>query len=82
VFVEENKVLTRRWIWRQANHTLTLPHTTAVEFNLDGLPPLGETGIAAAAGDVRDLVGRFCGGTFRFEVLSRGNPQISLGGDS
>ena len=24
VFAEGNKVLTRRWIWRQANHTLTL----------------------------------------------------------
>jgi DNA/RNA-binding domain of Phe-tRNA-synthetase-like protein len=82
IFVEGRQVLTRRWIWRQANYTLTLPGTTAVEFNIDGLPPVGEAGVAAAAGDVRDLVARFCGGTFRFEVLSRGNPQISLGGDS
>ena len=27
VFVEGNTVLTRRWSWRQANHTLTLPTT-------------------------------------------------------
>jgi DNA/RNA-binding domain of Phe-tRNA-synthetase-like protein len=40
VFVEGDTVLTRRWTWRQANHTLTLPETKAIEFNLDGLPPV------------------------------------------
>lgn len=40
VFVEGDTVLTRRWTWRQANHTLTLPTSTAVEINVDGLPPV------------------------------------------
>ena len=39
IFAEGNTVLTRRWTWRQANHTLTLPETSAIEFNIDGLPP-------------------------------------------
>lgn len=82
IFAEGKQVLTRRWIWRQANHTLTLPQTTAVEFNLDGLPPVGEADVAAAARDVMDLVERFCGGNIRFEILSRGNPRILLGGES
>jgi DNA/RNA-binding domain of Phe-tRNA-synthetase-like protein len=82
VFAEGPRVLTRRWIWRQANHTLTLPETTAVEFNIDGLPPVGEAGVAAAAADIRELVARFCGGTIRFETLDRGNPRISIGGES
>lgn len=78
VFVEGNTVLTRRWIWRQANHTLTLPQTTAVEFNLDALPPLAAADLEAAARDVIDLVERFCGGTIRFEILSRQNPYLKF----
>lgn len=40
IFAEGNTVLTRRWSWRQAIHTMTLPTTTAIEFNVDGLPPV------------------------------------------
>jgi DNA/RNA-binding domain of Phe-tRNA-synthetase-like protein len=79
VFVEGNTVLTRRWSWRQANHTLTLPQTTAVEINVDGLPPVSRPDVEAACEEVMELVRRFCGGTTRRETLSRQNPRISLG---
>jgi len=78
IFVEGNTVLTRRWIWRQANHTLTLPETTAIEFNIDGLPPVTAPDVEAAGKDVMDLVERFCGGRMRFEILSRQNPRLRL----
>ena len=82
IFAEGDQVLTRRWIWRQANHTLTLPETTAVEINIDGLPPAAGPEVEAAARDAMALVARFCGGTMRFEVLSRDHPRITLGGGS
>ena len=82
IFAEGDQVLTRRWIWRQANHTLTLPETTAVEINIDALPPVTAADVQAAARDVMALVARFCAGTMRFEVLSRDNPRITLGGGS
>ncbi len=78
VFVEGDTVLTRRWTWRQANHTLTLPDTTAVEFNVDGLPPVTPEEIMAACGELAGLVGRFCGGTSRIEILSEANRVVSL----
>ena len=78
IFTEGDRVLTRRWIWRQANHTLTLPETTAIEFNIDALPPVTDEGMQAAAGDLMDLVGRFCGGRIRFEILSLQRPSINL----
>jgi DNA/RNA-binding domain of Phe-tRNA-synthetase-like protein len=78
IFVEGNQVLTRRWIWRQANHTLTLPETTAVEFNIDGLPPVATADVEVAARDVMDLVERFAPGRMRFEILSRHHPNLSL----
>ena len=82
IFVEGNQVLTRRWIWRQANHTMTLPETAAIEFNLDALPPVSAAELEAAGEDVMALVERFCGGTSRFAILSRDHTQIGLGGGS
>ena len=78
IFTEGDTVLTRRWIWRQANHTLTLPETTAIEINIDGLPPVTAADVEVAARDVMDLVERFCGGRMRFAILSRQNPRLLL----
>jgi DNA/RNA-binding domain of Phe-tRNA-synthetase-like protein len=78
IFTEGATVLTRRWIWRQANHTLTLPETTAIEINIDGLPPVTDPELEAAAGDVMALVARFCGGRARFAVLDQRHPAMGL----
>ena len=78
VFVEGNTVLTRRWTWRQANHTLTLPDTTAIEFNVDGLPPVTRGEIEMACAELADLVRRFCGGKVRIDYLTAETPRISL----
>lgn len=78
VFVEGNTVLTRRWTWRQGNHTLTLPETTAIEFNVDGLPPVTRDEVEAACIEVEELIQRFCGGATRIDYLSAENSLISL----
>ncbi len=78
IFVEGRTVLTRRWTWRQGNHTLTLPETTAIEFNVDGLPPVTKEEVEAACVEVEELIRRFCGGSTRIEYLSAENPRISL----
>lgn len=78
VFVEGDTVLTRRWTWRQANHTLTLPSTRAIEFNVDGLPPATHDDIVAACAQIVELVDRFCGGRSRVHFLSEDSPRLSL----
>jgi len=78
IFAEGNTVLTRRWSWRQANHTLTLPTTTAIEFNIDGLPPVTKSEVEGICLELMELVQKFCGGLMRFEILSSQNPQIAL----
>lgn len=80
VFAEGDTVLTRRWTWRQANHTLTLPETRAIEFNLDGLPPVPSEEIEQACEEIIALVKQFCGGRLRYELLSRTNPLMKLKG--
>jgi DNA/RNA-binding domain of Phe-tRNA-synthetase-like protein len=78
IFAQGNIVLTRRWTWRQGNHTLTLPGTAAIEFNVDGLPPVLVSEVEQACTEVVDLVQKFCGGRIRVELLSEKNPRISL----
>jgi DNA/RNA-binding domain of Phe-tRNA-synthetase-like protein len=78
VFVEGDTVLTRRWTWRQANHTLTRLETTAIEFNVDGLPPVTPGEVERACEEIVELVKRFCGGASRWEILSETNPGLEL----
>jgi DNA/RNA-binding domain of Phe-tRNA-synthetase-like protein len=78
VFVEGDVVLTRRWTWRQAKHTLLLPTTTAVEFNVDGLPPVPLSEVEETCREVGELIERFCGGSCRYEVLTKEHPKLKL----
>lgn len=78
IFHEGKKALTRRWIWRQAKHTLTLPVSTAVEINLDGLPPVRYDDVKVAAVEMMELVKRFCGGELRFDYLTEEHPTVVI----
>jgi len=78
IFAEGDAVLTRRWTWRQARHTSTLPGTRAIEVNVDGLPPVPPEEIGQACREIAELITRFCGGTARHEVLTPHHPVISL----
>ncbi len=78
IFAEGKTVLTRRWTWRQGNHTLTLPETTAIEFNVDGLPPVTRAEVEVACAEVAELIQRFCGGSTRIDYLTRRDtPHLS-----
>ncbi len=79
IFAEGNTVLTRRWTWRQANHTLTLLETRAIEFNVDGIPPMPTSEVEKACRDVIELVTHFCGGQARYEILTQDHASIWLG---
>jgi DNA/RNA-binding domain of Phe-tRNA-synthetase-like protein len=78
VFAEGNTVLTRRWSWRQAKHTMTVPATSALEFNVDGLPPVTKSEVEEVCRELMDLVRQFCGGQLHYEILARQNPRIAL----
>ena len=78
IFAEGNIVLTRRWTWRQSNHTLMVPSTTALEFNVDALPPVQIAEVEEICGELEDLIGRFCGGSLSHDILNADNPTMSL----
>lgn len=77
VFAQGRTVLTRRWTWRQAAGTQTLPETRAVFFNLDALAPVSHDDVQAAAGDVSELVERYCGGRTVIAVLDAAAPEFT-----
>jgi len=78
IFVDGNVVATRRWVWRQGNHTVVTNETRAVEFNVDGLPPVTYDDVAQACEEVRELGSRYCGGSWESAILTRGRPHIPL----
>ncbi len=78
IFAEGQTGLTRRWTWRQGNHTLTVPETQSIEINIDRLPPIELEEIHSIANQVMALVEQFCGGQTRYEILDSSNPQMSL----
>jgi DNA/RNA-binding domain of Phe-tRNA-synthetase-like protein len=78
IFAEGNTVLTRRWTWRQANRTLTLPETRAVEFNVDGMPPAKVADVEKVCQETIELVERFCGGRMIYGMLSRETPKMRI----
>jgi len=78
IFTEGNTVLTRRWSWRQANHTSTQKSTTAVEMNVDGLPPVTKNVVHDICSEVMDMIRKYCGGRLRYEILSEENRKINL----
>ncbi|MBN1923075.1 MAG: hypothetical protein JW892_17645 [Anaerolineae bacterium] len=81
IFVEGEVVLTRRWSWRQAQHTLVMPDTRALEFNVDGLPPVTGDEVESICREVSDLVTRFCGGWTRIALLTREQARVAFSPD-
>lgn len=78
VFVEGDTVLTRRWSWRQANHSMTLPETNVIEFNVDGLPPVALAEVEQVSSELMELIRKFCGGELSCQYLTKDNPTITL----
>lgn len=78
IFTEGNTVLTRRWSWRQANHTSTQVSTTAVEMNIDGLPPVSYDKVVNICKEAVELIGKYCGGKIKYEILTEKNQGMLL----
>jgi DNA/RNA-binding domain of Phe-tRNA-synthetase-like protein len=78
IFTDGSKVLTRRWTWRQSTHTLTIPQSRYVEFNVDALPPVDCAKVAEICDELAKLVTWFCGGAISCTILSMNNPSTVL----
>ncbi|TGN98722.1 MULTISPECIES: B3/B4 domain-containing protein [unclassified Burkholderia] len=79
VFASGETVLTRRWTWRQATGSQTLPAATRVFFNVDGLPPVTRADVSAAMDEIVQLARRYCRASITCTtILDRDQPSVSI----
>jgi DNA/RNA-binding domain of Phe-tRNA-synthetase-like protein len=78
IFTEGEQVLTRRWTWRQARHTLVEAGTRAVEINVDGLSPVTRDEVERICRSLAEAVGVNCGGKTSWHILDRAHPVMEL----
>jgi len=75
VYADREKVLCRRWNWRQDARSLVTPATTwavvTLQYN-------GAGDLDAAVDDLTGLIGRFTGGTTRVAVADRARPTVEI----
>ncbi|HWA81956.1 MAG TPA: phenylalanine--tRNA ligase beta subunit-related protein [Fimbriimonadaceae bacterium] len=76
VYADGEKLLCRRWNWRQDMRSLVTPltHRAVVTVQMNG-----EGDLDAAVADLIDLVGRFCGGKGTVAIADRNRPIAEIG---
>jgi DNA/RNA-binding domain of Phe-tRNA-synthetase-like protein len=75
VYADAEKVLCRRWNWRQDVRSLVTPATTAAIVTVQAN---GEGDLAAAVRDLEALIHRFCGGSVAVATADRNRPITAI----
>src|SRR2546423_1477423 len=75
VYADATKVLCRRWNWRQDARSLITPETRQAIVTLQAN---GAGDVEAAAADLAELIGTFCGGRCRTAVLDAARQTADL----
>ena len=70
IYVDESKVMCRRWNWRQGEHTKITTATTKVAINVDCLPPVLEDEARTITEKLADLINEFCCGEVTYFLLN------------
>jgi DNA/RNA-binding domain of Phe-tRNA-synthetase-like protein len=76
VYADAEKVLCRRWNWRQDARSLVTPATTSavvtLQFN-------GAGDLDSAVDDLTNLIARFAGGTTKVAIADHAQPIVAIG---
>jgi DNA/RNA-binding domain of Phe-tRNA-synthetase-like protein len=75
VYADARHVLCRRWNWRQDARSLITPQTRRAVVTLQ---QNGAGDVAAAATDLVDLIGQFCGGRCRVAILDAAHRSADI----
>jgi len=78
IYVDNSKVMCRRWNWRQSDQTKILPATTRVAINVDCLPPVSGSEAEAITAELADLVRQFCGGDVEYLLLDGAHNETQI----
>jgi len=78
IYVDNSKVMCRRWNWRQGDQTKITPATTNVAINIDCLPPVSKDEARAITEELADLVHEFCGGEVTYLLLDASQSEVEI----
>ena len=74
-----NRVLCRRWNWRNADFSKITPATRNLAINVDGMmPSIDRAELEQAAEELKELLNRFCGGTISIHYLDINNREAEI----
>lgn len=77
VYADAEKVLCRRWNWRQDARSLVTPETRRAVVTIQSN---GTDGLDAAIADLADLLRRFCSARVDATIADADNPVVALAG--
>jgi DNA/RNA-binding domain of Phe-tRNA-synthetase-like protein len=78
IYTDGNEVVTSKWAWRQANHTIIRLDTTAFELNIDALEVVDDDHLQIVIADAQELILKFLGVESVSYVLSQSSPSIKI----
>jgi DNA/RNA-binding domain of Phe-tRNA-synthetase-like protein len=78
IYVDNSKVMCRRWNWRQGDQTKLTPDTANVAINVDCLSPVSRDEAKAITGELADLVREFCGGEVKYFLLDASQNEVEI----
>jgi DNA/RNA-binding domain of Phe-tRNA-synthetase-like protein len=78
IYVDNSKVMCRRWNWRQGDQTKLSPATSNVAINVDCLPPVSKDEAKAITGELAQLVREFCGGEVSYFLLDATQNEVEI----
>jgi lysyl-tRNA synthetase class 2 len=78
IYVDNAKVMCRRWNWRQGDQTKLSPETANVAINVDCLPPVSKNEAEAITGELAELVREFCGGEVKYLLLDASRNEAEI----
>ncbi len=76
IYVDNSKVMCRRWNWRQGDQTKITPATTNVAINVDCLPVVLRQEAEAITEKLANLVKEFCGGEVTYFLLDANHSEV------
>ena len=78
IYTDNDKVLCRRWNWRDCDETKITEETKDVILYVEGLHPVTKTKIKEICKELADLIKTFCKGETDYFILNKKNSSVEF----
>ncbi|MBI3335570.1 MAG: hypothetical protein HY001_03675 [Candidatus Portnoybacteria bacterium] len=76
IYKDDISAICRRWNWREAERTKLTEDTKNAILVIEGLQPVTREDIGKGTEELKELVEKFCGESFTYDVLDKNNTEI------